>query len=138
MASTGAPARRPGLVTLLVVLVVLGGILSVIGGIALIFFKDNPDVVVETGSSGVGLWAGLGTIIVGLIYLAVAKGLSNGNGFSRLIVAIVSLVSIIGGFWVGITQVGNGALSGWSSVFWAVIILLILYSPKANAFFRTN
>jgi hypothetical protein len=125
-------------VTLLVVLVVIGGILSVIGGIALIFLKDNPDVVVETGSSGVGLWAGIGTIIVGLIYLAVAKGLSNGNGLSRLIVAIVSLLSIIGGFWVGITQVGNGALSGWSSVFWGVIILVILYSPKANAFFRTN
>ena len=138
MTNTGAPARRPGLVTLLVVLVVIGGILSVIGGIALIFLKDNPDVVVETGSSGVGLWAGIGTIIVGLIYLAVAKGLSNGNGFSRLIVAIVSLLSIVGGFWVGITQVGNGALSGWSSVFWGVVILLILYSPKANAFFRTN
>ena len=138
MTNTGAPARRPGLVTLLVVLVVIGGILSVIGGIALIFLKDNPDVVVETGSSGVGLWAGIGTIIVGLIYLAVAKGLSNGNGFSRLIVAIVSLLSIVGGFWVGITQVGNGALSGWSSVFWGVVILLILYSSKANAFFRTN
>ena len=73
-----------------------------------------------------------------MIYLAVAKGLSNGNGLSRLIVAIVSLLSIIGGFWVGITQVGNGALSGWSSVFGGVIILVILYSPKANAFFRTN
>ena len=73
-------------------------------------------MVVETGSSGVGLWAGIGTIIVGLIYLAVAKGLSNGNGFSRLIVAIVSLVSIIGGFRAGITQVGNGALGGWSSL----------------------
>ena len=138
MTNTGAPARRPGLVTLLVVLVVIGGILSVIGGIALIFLKDNPDVVVETGSSGVGLWAGIGTILVGLIYLAVAKGLSNGNGFSRLIVAIVSLLSIIGGFWVGMAQVGNGAISGWSSVFWGVIILVILYSPKANAFFRTN
>ena len=138
MTNTGAPTRRPGLVTLLIVLVVIGGILSVIGGIALIFLKDNPEVVVKTGSSGVGLWAGIGTIIVGLIYLAVAKGLSNGNGFSRLIVAIVSLVSIIGGLWVGITQVGNGALSGWSSVFWGVIILVILYSPKANAFFRTN
>ncbi len=138
MTNTGAPARRPGLVTLLIVLVVIGGVLSVIGGIALIFLKDNPDVVVTTGSSGVGLWAGIGTIIVGLIYLAVAKGLSNGNGFSRLIVAIVSLVSIIGGFWVGITQIGNGAISGWSSVFWGVIILLILYSPRANAFFRTN
>ena len=88
MTNTGAPARRPGLVTLLIVLVVIGGVLSVIGGIALIFLKDNPDVVVKTGSSGVGLWAGIGTIIVGLIYLAVAKGLSNGNGFSRLIVAI--------------------------------------------------
>lgn len=138
MTNSPAPARRPGLVTLLIVLVVIGGILSVIGGIALIFLKDNPDVVVETGSSGVGLWAGIGTIIVGLIYLAVAKGLSNGNGLSRLIIAVVSVLSIVGGFWVGITQVGNGALSGWSSVFWGVVILIILYSPKANAFFRTN
>ena len=44
-------------------------------------------MVVETGSSGVGLWAGIGTIIVGLIYLAVAKGLSNAEIATRLYVS---------------------------------------------------
>ena len=54
------------------------------------------------------------------------QGLADGNNGSRLIVAIVSVISIVGGVLVAISQSGRAGYSGWSSVFWGVVILLIL------------
>ena len=88
--------------------------------------------------AGIGLWGGIFAIVIGLIYLAVAKGLADGNNGSRLIVAIASIISIVGGVSVAISQSGRAGHSGWSSAFWGVVILLILYSPKANAFFASR
>ena len=88
--------------------------------------------------AGIGLWGGIFAIVIGLIYLAVAKGLADGNNGSLLIVAFVSIISIFGGVSVAISQSGRAGYSGWSSVFWGVVILLILYSPKANALFASR
>ena len=56
-------------------------------------------------------------IVIGLIYLTVAKGLADGNNGSRLIVAVVSSISIVGGVLVAINLSGRAGYSGWSSVF---------------------
>jgi hypothetical protein len=136
-----APARRPGLVTLLVVLVVIGGILSILAGIVVIVAWNSPaesELVVETGSSNAGLIVGIISIAVGLLYLFVARGLARGNKGARLVVAIVSVLSVASGLYLALTQDGNARVSGWSSVVWGVVILAILYSPKANAFFATR
>lgn len=130
-----APARRPVLVTVLLVLVVISGVLSILGGIIIVVAHNSSEVIAETGSSSIGLWLGILAIIVGLVYLAVAKGLGSGNNGSRLLVAIVSVINIAAGLYVALTQTGNATYSGWSSVFWGVVILAILYSPSANAFF---
>ena len=131
-----APVRRPVLVTVLLVLVVISGVLSILGGIVIVLARNNAEVVAATdGSSTVGLWLGILAIVVGLLYLAVAKGLASGNNGSRVVVAVVSVINIAAGLYVALTQHGNAVYSGWSSVFWGVVILAILYSPSANAFF---
>lgn len=127
--------QRPGTVTLLVVLVVISGILQVIAGLAVVFLRDNARIAQETGSPTVGLWLGIVTIVCGLIYLAVAKGLANGNGFSRVLVAIVSVLNIIAGVWAFLTQIEHGRWSGLGTVIFGLIVLAILYSRRSNAFF---
>lgn len=121
-----APAvRRPGLVTLLVVLIVIGGIVAVLAGIM---------AVIATGVIG-----GIIFIVVGLIYFAVAKGLSDGNGLSRIIVAVVSAVQLVLAIFTIIsTDDSNTRSSAIASGIFAVVILAILYSPTANRFFSTN
>src|SRR3954451_7110273 len=116
---TAPTVRRPGLVTLVVVLTVIGGIGSIFTGIV---------AFMVAGSLA---WAGAWFVIVGLVYLAVAKGLANGNNASRLIVAVVSVLQIIFSIfaWVAAdaNQTKNSAIG---SAVVSLIILLILYSPR--------
>ena len=72
---TSPTVHRPGLVTLLVVLVVISGILSVIGGVLLLIVGIGIDGM----SGGVIIALAIIAILFGVINLAVAKGLSNGN-----------------------------------------------------------
>ncbi len=139
----GAPTRRPGLVTLLVVLVVIGGIVSLLVGLVTILARNDANVSVtiegqgvDAGDTGsVALILGIGAIIVGLIYLLVARGLSSGSNVARIIVTVVSLLNIAGGIWVVISQTGNARSSAFGTIVFGALILVILYTPKANAFF---
>ena len=124
---TTPTVRRPGLVTLVVVLTVIGGIGSIITGI-----------LAFTIAGGLA-WVGIVFIVLGLIYLAVAKGLSDGNKLSRTVVAVVSILQIIAALFSVFTTDSSGNRSpSIGSAIISLIILLILYSPKANAFFDSR
>lgn len=134
------PTRRPGLVTLLLILVVIEGLFSIFVGLILVFTRDSITVTgdVQASSSSVALWLGILLIVIGVVYLLVARGLANGNNFSRLLVAAVTLVNIAGSVWVLFAHPGGARWSTLGSILLGVIVLAILYSPKASAFFRTN
>jgi hypothetical protein len=134
------PTRRPGLVTLLLILVVIEGLFSIFVGLVLVFTRDSVTVTgdVQASSSSVALWLGILLVVIGVVYLLVARGLANGNNFSRLLVAVVTVVSIAGSVWVLFAHPGGARWSTVGSIVLGVIVLAILYSPKASAFFRTN
>jgi hypothetical protein len=137
------PTRRPGLVTLLLILVVIEGLFSIFIGLLFVLARDsatvNGDLVADgaTGSS-VALWLGILLIVIGVVYLLIARGLANGNGFARLLVAAVTVVNIVGGLWLLVAHPGAARWSTLASILLGVIVLAILYSPKASAFFRSN
>ena len=119
--------RRPALVTVVVVLTVIGGIGSIITGI-----------IAVTVTGGVS-WAGIILIAFGLIYLAVAKGLADGNPVSRIIVAVVAVLQVVVAvFTMTSTDSSQTRSSAIGSAVVGVILLLILFSPKANAFFGSR
>ena len=133
------PARRPVGVTLLVVLIVIGGILQVVAGIILILGHKNATVLRETHrSTNFLLSAGIAGAAFGVIYLVVSRGLATGIGFARFIVGLISLLSLGAGLWAAVSQHGNLRGQGIASAIVGFVILVLLYSPKANAFFRTN
>lgn len=113
---------RPVGVTIVGILIVIGGIFSIIGGF-LGFFSGQT-----LGWGVVGL---IVSIIVGLIYLLVAKGIFNGNAGSRLVVAIITVIGFIGDFFMMFSNFGSALIS----VIWGIIILALLYAGKAKAFF---
>lgn len=117
---------RPIGVGILTVVIVLGGIFAILAGIvAILDFGD-----------GAGLVSALILLLVGLVYLLVAKGLWNGSGGARLVVAIVTALSLLNGIWLLVTSEGPERVSGLGSIIVAVIILAILYSRRASVFFR--
>jgi hypothetical protein len=117
MAGIGA---RPFGVTLVGIILIIDGILALIAAVvALLGIGDG-----FTSAIAAAIVAG----VIGLIYLAVAKGIFDGNKGSRLIVAIVTVINII----VGIFNFLNG---GIIQILVGIIVLILLYSAKAKVFF---
>jgi len=130
--------RRPGLITLLVVLVVIAGVLALIGGVLLLIVGIGTGVDVDGMSGGLVIGLAIFTILVGAVYLLVAKGLADGNPVSRIIVAIVTVLGLIGNLYTAVARSDNARTSAIGSIIFGVLVLVILYSPKANEFFAAR
>ena len=116
---------------------------GVFAGLLFVLLRDDAAVAAEAAAAGgsgssAALWLGILLIVVGVVYLLVAKGLAGGNGFARLLVGAVTIVNIAAGLWLLFTHPGNARWSALGGVVLGVIVLAILYSPRASAFFRTN
>ncbi|NQW73014.1 MAG: hypothetical protein HQ453_09805 [Actinobacteria bacterium] len=117
MAGIGA---RPFGVTLIGIIIIIGGILALLAAVvALLGIGDGFTSAI---------FAALVSGVLGLIYLAVAKGIFDGNNGSRLIVAIISVINII----VGVFNFLNG---GIIQILVGLIVLILLYSAKSKVFF---
>jgi hypothetical protein len=134
-----APARRPGGITLLAVLIVVSGLLGLIGSIAVIIGRGNDDFVRDTGvGSSTLLWVGIVGVIIAVVYLLVARGLTRGSGLARGLAALVAVLSLASGIYQAIIQSGSLRWSAIVSALLALIVLLLLFSPRANAFFASH
>lgn len=120
---------RPVGVTLVGILIVISGIFIVLGGIAGLFNSE--------ARLGVGLVTLSLMIVIGLIYLAVAKGIFSGNNFSRLLVGLLSVISLVIGV-IHLIFVSGLRWSGLVQTIFALIILGLLFSRKSTAYFTAN
>ena len=120
---------RPFIVTLLGVIIIIFGILGIIAGLLGLFSSEWLIALI--------------TIILGLIYVLVARGLFRGSAGARFIIAIVTVLRLLVGIWQMITFWSSSA---WGARFFegliqgvvALLILLLLYTPKATAFFKSK
>jgi hypothetical protein len=120
---------RPFGVTLVGILVIIAGIGYVFTGIVSIF---NADL-----RASIGLLSIIVILVLGLIYLAVAKGLFDGNNFSRLLVGIVTVVGLLFGIFQ-LIFVSGARWNGLFSAILSLIILGLLFSRKATLFFTAR
>lgn len=123
-----AANNRPAGVTLVGFLIVLLGlayvVLSVLGLIA------------RGSEVAIGLGGLLVALAVGIVYLLVAKGIFNGNKFSRFLVTIVTVIGLLGGFMSLIfATVQNNRVQGAVQAGVSVIILIMLHTRRAKQFF---
>lgn len=120
---------RPIGVTIVGVLIVLSGLWIIIAGI-LNLFNDE----VRLSASIVVL---ILMLVIGLIYLAVAKGIFDGNNFARLLVGVLTVINLLVGLYHAIF-VSVLRLSGVIQVIIALIILGVLFSRRATEFFTAR
>jgi hypothetical protein len=124
-------APRPGSVTFVAVLTYLNGILNVIAGVVILFTRDQL-----AGGNG-GALAGVTTaaiisILLGVIVIVVARGLLRGSPGARAVVTVVMIIDILNGLLMGFTsQVTGGVIQ----ILWSLLIIVLLYTRRANAFF---
>lgn len=117
--------QRPFGVSLLTIIIVIYGISAIVMGIL--------GLLTVFGDLGTGaLIAAALTILIGLVYLAVASGLWNGGRVARMLVAIFTVLGLIAGI---LTLVGGNVWQGLIQIVVTLIILFLLFNAKAKAFF---
>jgi hypothetical protein len=118
---------RPLGVTLVFVVILISGLLAVISGLLRLFDRGNNNTTLAT--------AGV-TIVIGLIYLLVAKGIAGGSRGARFVVAIVTVLSLVGYVYLLFTTNGL-VLTLVIQILLGLIVLGLLYSARATLFFRS-
>jgi hypothetical protein len=142
--------QRPGTITFIVVLMWINAILEIIGGIVLIIASRSNDVVTGV-QEGVGagipveeisgtslLWAGIISILFGIITIMLANGLKNGSNGVRIFLTILIILQILVDA-AEMTALNNKSVwTGLIAILIWLIVLGMLWSSRASAFFKQN
>ncbi len=128
--------RVPKRVIVVVVLAYISGILDIIAGILLILLRYD-DEVERAGDAYAITLVGAAMILIGLLTIAMASGLTRGRNSARIFVtALVSLSTL-----VSIVDFVRDQSTVWSLVIGgviAVLIILALWAGPSAAFFRRS
>ncbi|WP_285113655.1 hypothetical protein [Leifsonia sp. fls2-241-R2A-40a] len=124
-------ATRPGSVTLVAVLTYINGILNIIGGVIILLTRDQM-AGSNSGAIGGITTAAIISILLGIVTVIVARGLLRGSSVSRVIVAVVMIIDIVNGVLMLFTL---QLVSGTIQILWSALILILLFTRRANAFF---
>jgi hypothetical protein len=134
------PVRRPLGVTLVVILTWLAAIGDLIGGVALLAGADDRSMRSDLGLTETEMrWSGGVMLVLGLITVLVAIGLSRGSRFARFLVAVVMIAHIAGSVWA-MTQLDwddqrSTGVSAIIQVALSLLVLGLLFGEKADRFF---
>lgn len=114
--------NRPFGVTLVAIIAWLNGLWQILVGI----FSILP--------GGTSIWVGPWLIVFGIIIILVSFGLFGGRNWARILTAIVFALNVVG----ALTLLFSGQIwQGIGGLILPLIGLILLFSQKANAFFRS-
>lgn len=132
--------RRPGGITLLMVLGVINGIAGIGSGLFLVIDSDDQklqDVANMSSSQLTG--AGAGSVIAGVIVLGCALALGGGSSFVRWAYGIITMVNVSFGVWGLFALHGEQQLTAAFSLAFGLMILWILFgSERTDRFFEQH
>jgi hypothetical protein len=136
---TGASGGRPTGITILGVLAIIGGVLSLCGGVGLLGIGGlGLSMGAAAGSDAVGLGAlsgllGLGSLASGILTLVGGIGLLGLKNWARLLVLIGAIIGIISALLSLIGALTGGGGSALSSIVGLVINgVIIWYLQRAD------
>jgi hypothetical protein len=138
------PARtRPTGVTIIALLNIIGGIIMVIAGLALVaigaVFTSLPLSTQQSMSTSVAsaffgvIGSALGAVIIalGIVSFIVAFGLMKGKQWAWTVTIILSIISIA----LNVISMVSGNTGGIVSIIISGVILYYLYRPHVKAYF---
>jgi hypothetical protein len=131
------PVRRPFLLSLVTILMIIGGALQIIAGVVLIIFNGNDDLQADSGESGGTLVTlGLIALVFGVIHIWFAGLLRRGSRFARAVVLVFEVLQIIGAVWALIALHSQYRVNAIITIAIAVFVIWYLYgNQRSRAFF---
>jgi hypothetical protein len=116
--------RRPAGVTLVAILAIISGALSILGSV----------VVFSVGGGTVIVAAAIVTLIIGIVTFLVGFFLLRGSSAARIIATISLTLSVVDALYTMFTQPGQL----WSALFsglFALLGLIFLWTKRASTYF---
>jgi hypothetical protein len=130
-------ARRPLLLSVITILMILSGAVAVISGVILAVFSGNDSLQRDSGeSSSTLLTLGISGIVLGLIHIWLAMGLRRGSRFIRALVGLFEIVQIAAAIWALIALHDQYRLNAIVTILISLFVLWYLYAhQRSRAFF---
>ena len=129
------PIARPGGVTLVAILTWLSGLVEVYNGSVLLFQRDEPATIERFGGESTLILIAVVTLLVGVALLVIGVGLLRGSNPARVAATIVEGLAIIGSAFLAVAYPA-GVIVEIVSIAIALIVIALLWTRRANAFFR--
>lgn len=142
--TTSGPARRPGVVTFIGVIMYIQAFLAAIAAVSLLIWrKDILDFLEKEGSPlSDGAFTGtiIGEAIAALLLFLVANGIMRGSSGFRLFVAITQgLAMALAVYTLVAHHVGGYVYRSVFTLFLGVFVLWALYgNDESDQFFEAN
>jgi hypothetical protein len=130
-------ASRPIGVAVISIVIMIQAVLAIMAGLGLFLERNDESLLshLDQSSDTVGTY-GILAIVWGVVALLVALGLWGGAGWARFLVAIVELLQVVGGVWLLFGWDGHYRTQGVGQIIAAVIVLWLLFNPRADEFFE--
>lgn len=128
---------RPGAVTLVAVLALINGVLDIVSGTILLFQTSIAATAEEFGGASALITSAIVSILVGAIIIALGVGVLRGSDFARITITVFEVLSIGGSVFLAIAYPA-GAIYEYFGVAISVIVLALLWTGRANAFFKAG
>lgn len=127
--------QRPVGVTFVAVLTMISGALDILGGTILLFQTSIASTVEQFGGASQLILSALAGILIGVVVILVAVGLLRGRNGARILVTVFEALSILLSVFLAIAYPA-GAIGEYIGIVVSVAILVMLWTPRANEFFR--
>lgn len=136
MSEEAVAERAPRRVIVVVVLAYISGVLDIVAGILLILLRYDEEVE-RAGEAYAITLIGAAMILIGLLTIAMASGLTRGRNSARIFVTALVTLSAL----VSIIDFVRDPSTVWSLVIGgivAVLIVLALWAGPSAEFFRRS
>lgn len=130
--------KRPASVSFVVFLTWFVAIVTIIGGVLLLFASDASlaDAGVSSSSADLQGWIG---IVLGLVIALFASALGHGSGFARLMISLLMVFRFVFGVFGIVLLWGTGHFWGILLMTgFAALILYLLWNARAASFFARS
>jgi hypothetical protein len=116
--------RRPAGVTLVAILVIISGALSILGSV-LVFYAGSGTVIITTA---------VVSLIIGIVTFLVGFFLLRGSSLARIIATISLILSVADAVYTLVNQPTHLWSAFFSGLF-ALLGLIFLWTKRASAYF---
>ncbi len=133
------PVRRPFLLSIVTILMIISGVLQIVAGVVLIFWNGDSDLQIDSGeSSGTLVTLGLVALLFGLIQIWFALLLRRGSRFARAVVLVFEVVQVVAAVWTLIALHSQYRVNAIITIAVSLFVIWYLYGNQRSREFFGN